>query len=73
MKSQRYLGTAFLLVAIVASLFALPLFTNSANAKPKNQLVYEVKAENGTVNRELLGDPIAFVNGVPAEPVDSFV
>ena len=73
MKSKRYLGTAFLLAAMVASLFAIPFFTNSANAKPKNQLVYEVKAENGTVNRELLGDPIAFVNGVPAEPVDSFV
>ena len=73
MKTRRYLGAAFLLAAIVAALAVLPFFTNSANASPKNKIVYKVKATNGTVNRKLLGDPTDFVNGVPAQPVDSFV
>ena len=73
MKTRTYLGATFVLVAIVASLVALPFFINSANASPDNQIVYKIKASNGTVNRKLLGDPTEFVNGVPAQPVDSFV
>lgn len=73
MKSKRYLGTVFLFAAIVASLFAITSFTNSANAKPKKDLVYKVIAKNGTVNRKVTGPVVIEVNGVPAEPVDSFV
>lgn len=71
MDRRKYLFVAFVM-AFVTTMTTLP-FVNAATAKPKNDLVYEVKAGNGAVIRKLLDEPVVFVNGVPAEPVDSFV
>lgn len=42
-------------------------------AKVTAETIYEVKATNAQVNREVIGPVINTVDGVPAEPVDSFV
>jgi len=64
------IGVVFTLI-IATAMF--PLLANPGAAKPEKNIVYEIKASNGTVNREITGEIIAYVNGVPAEPVDSFV
>lgn len=71
MRRRTYVAlTLFLgMLAIVATLTQL----SSTFAKPKNQLTYDMKASNATLNRKVLGPVLTFVNGVPAEPVDSFV
>lgn len=63
-------GLAGLLVAIVI-LVAVPL--GSAAAENGTSTSYEVQAEAARLNREVLGDVTADVQGVPAEPVHSFV
>ena len=71
MNTRKYCLVAFV-NAIVAAVVVVPL-VSSATAKPKKDLVYEVKASNGTLNRKVTGEIIASLDGVPAEPVDSFV
>ena len=46
---------------------------DAAAADPGSRLVYEVKAENPRLNREITGEVTDDVQGVPAEPVHSFV
>lgn len=72
MKQLRKITLTLALTLLVA-ITVVPLVGNPATAKSEKNIEYEIKAKDGTVNRKLLGDPIAFVNGVPAEPVDSFV
>lgn len=43
------------------------------SAKKNSQLIYEVKASQPRLNRRVTGDVILYVDGVAAEPVDSFV
>jgi len=38
-----------------------------------SRLIYEVKASQPRLNRRVTGDVVASLDGVPAEPVDSFV
>lgn len=50
--------------------------SSEATAQENSQLIIEVKAENPRLNRKVLTDDpdeITFVDGVPAEPVHSFV
>ena len=47
--------------------------TSSAIAKENNNLMYTVKASNARLNRLVMDEPTEFVDGVPAEPVHSFV
>jgi len=43
------------------------------SSNKQSQLIYEIKASKPRLNRRVTGDVIASVDGVPAEPVDSFV
>ncbi len=46
---------------------------NDGDHPTESNLVYEVKASNPVLNRKVTGLVTADVDGVPAEPVDSFV
>lgn len=47
---------------------------NMNNAvNPANSLEYVVRASSARLNRLVLDEPVAYVDGVPAEPVHSFV
>lgn len=76
--STRY-PKVVLSVITAALLVALALVASSltprgtAAAEPESQLTYEISAEDARLNR-LVGDPITdWVQGIPAEPVHSFV
>ncbi len=62
------------ILVICISAFA---YTGGVMADPDSgkagKLVYEVKASNGSLQRRVTGPVMADVNGVPGEPVDSFV
>lgn len=53
------------------------MYAGHVAADPHNektaQLIYEVKATNASLQRRITGPVVATVNGVAAEPVDSFV
>jgi len=54
----------------------IPLsYTSSVFAGPEDgsRLVYEINASQPRLNRQVTGEVVSWVNGVPAEPVDSFV
>jgi hypothetical protein len=68
-KTWMTLMSIFIILAIVGVLGA----TSSATAKEGNKLVYELKASNARLNRKVLGPVTSELNGVPAEPVHSFV
>jgi len=59
-------------IAILAVAITL-VATSSAIAKENNNLMYKVKASNARLNRLVMAEPTEFVDGVPAEPVHSFV
>lgn len=69
MIKYKYLKFALL----VGLLIALPFLATRVTAGPEKQIKYEIKANNGILIRKLTGEATVFVNGVPAEPVDSFV
>jgi hypothetical protein len=46
---------------------------DEGNDNANRSLVYEIKATNPRINRRVTGPVVAWVDGVPAEPVDSFV
>ncbi len=71
MKSRTYVAVAAFLIALITGVVLLG--PSDATAKASKQLTYEVKATNARLNREVTGTVIASVNGVAAEPVDSFV
>ncbi len=62
------------ILVICISAFA---YTGGVMADPDSgkagKLVFEVKASNGSLQRRVTGPVMADVNGVPGEPVDSFV
>jgi len=64
------LGLALLVTALSVGYLAQP---ETAAADPGSRLTYEVKAENARLNRKVMGEVTADVEGVPAEPVHSFV
>ncbi|MBL1274579.1 MAG: hypothetical protein COB30_000665 [Ectothiorhodospiraceae bacterium] len=43
------------------------------SSRVNSQLTYEVKASMPCLNRRVTGEVISYLDGVPAEPVDSFV
>lgn len=71
LKRLRVFTVFFVVVALV--LAVLPFVANPAIASQANRTVYEVKATNGTLTRKVMGEVTSDVNGVPAEPVHSFV
>ena len=64
------IGLMLLVIALGIANLAQP---EAAAADPGSQLVYEVKAEKPRLNREITGEVTDYVQGVPAEPVHSFV
>ncbi len=66
------LAAAFLIPLSYSSLSIADSKSNKSSVK-KSSLIYEVKATMPRLNRRVMGDVVATVNGVPAEPVDSFV
>lgn len=71
MKRYTYLGWSLMLV------FAMGLMTfaglNDHAVAQSTNPIYEVQADNARLNRKVTGEVTAFVDGVPAEPVHSFV
>lgn len=64
----------FIVSIVGISLWGIFSTTSStAAARSETTLQYEVKAERPRLNRKVLGDVVADVDGVPAEPVHSFV
>lgn len=63
------LGSLIAAAAILAFILATP----QATADEGGSLVYEIRAENAQLNRQIFGEVTANVQGVPAEPVHSFV
>ncbi len=49
------------------------LFIASVSTATAGKLIYEIEAKNARLIRNVTGPVIASVDGVPAEPVDSFV
>ena len=72
MKNYRYWFLGLLLAMLIAS-FGLAMQTSEAAARPDRSLTYDISARNGLLMREVTGEVTAELNGVPAEPVDSFV
>lgn len=64
------IGLMLLVIALGIGYLAQP---ETAAADPGSQLTYEIKAENARLNRLVTGDVTNEVQGVPAEPVHSFV
>ena len=75
--SEKYGKVASLLIGLMLLVIALGIGylaqPETAAADPGSQLTYEVKAENARLNRLVTGEVNNEVQGVPAEPVDSFV
>lgn len=71
MKKYAHLAVIMALVVVI-SLVTVATSDGSAVAKSTNP-GYEVRASNARLNRLVTGDVTAFVDGVPAEPVHSFV
>ncbi|MFQ5433282.1 MAG: hypothetical protein ACE5FD_00240 [Anaerolineae bacterium] len=72
MKQYRYWFLGLVLAALTAWV-VLVTQAGVAAARPDNSLTYEIKANNGLLMREVTGEVTAEINGVPAEPADSFV
>jgi len=72
MKQYRYWFLGLVLAGLTVWA-ALVIQTGVVAADPDRSLTYEVKANNGLLMREVTGEVTAELNGVPAEPVDSFV
>lgn len=64
-------GLGTVLIAALTAVFVL--VPSPVEADPGSRLEYRVRASNPRLNREVQGEVTASVNGVPAEPVDSFV
>lgn len=71
----RKSGLLLLSIGILALAFALAhaLQPEAASADAGSSLVYKVEGEHPRLNRKVTGEVTALVQGVPAEPVDSFV
>lgn len=68
------LGAAFALALLALGLSTIFLpSANVAAAQEEGGLTYHVEAENARLNRRVLGDVTDSVQGIPAQPVDSFV
>ena len=72
MKQFRYLFLTVLVTVITAAV-VLVMQTGEASARPDRSLTYSINANNGLLMREVTGEVTVELNGVPAEPVDSFV
>lgn len=67
---------SLILVVSVLGIGAWLIFSmnpSSATAQSEADLQYEVNAENPRLNRKVVGEVVADVQGMPAEPVHSFV
>ncbi len=64
-----------LYLIITASCILPFVLTNSAAANTDNEptLIYKIEASQARLNRLVTGDVVASIDGVPAEPVHSFV
>lgn len=71
MRQYIYIASTLLLVALIAGVALLQPPTITAQGG--DQLAYEVVAGNARLNRLVTGEVTADVDGVPAEPVHSFV
>jgi len=71
-KKDGFMKWKILVFCISASVYA-GIALADPDPKGAGKLVYEVKASNGSLQRRVTGPVIAAVDGVPAEPVDSFV
>ena len=71
MRGRTYVALSALLIALIAGVALVG--PSDATAKGSKRLIYEVEATNARLIREVTGDVMAYVDGVPAEPVDSFV
>lgn len=70
MRHPTYLVPMLLLIGVVlSSVFGERVETMAGGS----QVMVEVAASNARLNRKVLGDVVAKVEGVPAEPVHSFV
>lgn len=64
----------FLIKFLIYTLLpATTILVTSANTALADKLVYEITASNARLNRVVSGPVVASIDGVPAEPVDSFV
>lgn len=77
-RSRTLFVTPIAVVLLAGATFAVGSGRDGGNSKPpKAELTttprYEVNAETPRVNRRTLGEVVAEVDGVPAEPVHSFV
>ncbi|MFV1984463.1 MAG: hypothetical protein ACC657_13055 [Thiohalomonadales bacterium] len=62
----------FLTKILIASLIPAASLLASSNAIA-GKLIYEIEAKNARLVRNVTGPVVASIDGVPAEPVDSFV
>jgi hypothetical protein len=62
-----------LLVVLLLTAASPQAVADNAMVKRETQLSYRVTARQPRINRRVLGDVTAYVQGVPAEPVHSFV
>ncbi len=60
-------------VCLMAGMFMLSIHPALSHDTDEGKLIYEIKASNPQLNRRVTGPVVAWVDGVPAEPVDSFV
>jgi len=74
-KQQRYV----LIICMVSLIYTGGAFANSvcddnkqSKDFAKSSLLYDVKASKPRLNRNIIGEVVAELHGVPAEPVDSF-
>jgi hypothetical protein len=69
--------TSRTLAVCFAAAFLVALYTSRPAAAPATQnhsgTIYKVRASNARWNHRVMSAPTAYVQGVPAEPVDSFV
>jgi len=71
-EHKRYTGIV-LAVALFAAFAVLAfIFAPGGVRADEENPVYELKAYNGSLNREIQGEPTDLLNGVVAAPVDSF-
>lgn len=72
MKKVRYWSLGLVMIVLTAWI-AMAAFPSKAVAHSDRSLSYDIKANDGLLMREVTGEVTAELNGVPAEPVDSFV
>lgn len=71
-KRKHYTGILFAAAVLVAVAVLAFIFAPGGVRADEENPVYELKAYNGSLAREIQGEPTDVLDGVVAEPVDSF-